>query len=120
VEDNAGALSELARCRLATGRTEEALALWERAIAIEPHTASLHANRAAVLAGLGRLADALAAIENAVRRAPEDAGFWNAYAQIAARAGRPEAAREAEVMAERLGRRPVKKDAPRGMMGIGS
>src|SRR5216684_1188416 len=47
------------------GRHPDALELIDRAISIHPEAASLHANRAVVLAALGRTDDALAAFMRA-------------------------------------------------------
>jgi DnaJ family protein C protein 7 len=52
------------------GRFSEALALYERAIAIDSNKATYHCNKSAALIGLGRFKDAIVECEEAIRIEP--------------------------------------------------
>lgn len=67
------------------GRLDEALAEVDRGIAIQPYQATLHNIRSAVLCGLRRFPDSIAAADRAIsfRRARDSAWDWRAYSQFA-------------------------------------
>ena len=67
---DAGALAELARCASGSNRPADALEWIDRAVAAQPWTATLHMNRALMLAAAGRSADAIAACREATRLDP--------------------------------------------------
>ncbi|XP_010279112.1 PREDICTED: TPR repeat-containing thioredoxin TTL1-like [Nelumbo nucifera] len=72
----------------------EALCLYDRAIAMSPDNAACRSNRAAALAGLGRLGEAVRECEEAVRLDP---GYWRAHQRLASlhlRLGQVENARK--------------------------
>ncbi|KAF3784164.1 Inactive TPR repeat-containing thioredoxin [Nymphaea thermarum] len=52
------------------GRFAEALALYDRAIVLDPTCASYHSNKSAALIGLGRLLDAVSECKEAIRLEP--------------------------------------------------
>ncbi|XP_054789019.1 TPR repeat-containing thioredoxin TTL1 [Prosopis cineraria] len=52
------------------GRFEEALALYERAIAVDSNKATFHCNKSAALIGLGRLLEAIVECQEAIRLEP--------------------------------------------------
>ncbi|KAJ4980563.1 hypothetical protein NE237_031400 [Protea cynaroides] len=62
------------------GNFVEALSLYDRAIAISPDNAACRSNRAAALAGLGRLIEAVRECEEAVRLDP---GYGRAHQRLA-------------------------------------
>lgn len=59
---------------------EEALVLYDRAIALSPGNSAYHGNRAAALASLGRLTEAVHECQEAVRLDP---GYWRAHQRLA-------------------------------------
>jgi tetratricopeptide (TPR) repeat protein len=73
---DADAWSDLGEALLALGRPNEALAAWDRALALRP-TPDLHANRGVALRQLGRLGEALAAQDRALALNPADAEAWS-------------------------------------------
>ncbi|KAI6687209.1 hypothetical protein NL676_024037 [Syzygium grande] len=62
------------------GNFQEALMLYDRAIALSPSNAAYRSNRAAALTGLGRLADAVRECEVAVNLDPK---YWRAHQRLA-------------------------------------
>ena len=83
---NAAALGDLASLRIAQERYEEALALFERAIAEAPDAPRLHAGRGYALYRIGRADAAVESLERALELDPENT---EARAHLAlARAGR--------------------------------
>ncbi|THD81639.1 MAG: tetratricopeptide repeat protein [Phenylobacterium sp.] len=76
-----GVLSVHAAVLKALKRPEEALAFDERATAAFPASAIAWHNRAATLGDLGRGADALAAIQEAMRLGLDGAPTWTVYAR---------------------------------------
>ncbi|KAF8024158.1 hypothetical protein BT93_F1373 [Corymbia citriodora subsp. variegata] len=62
------------------GNFQEALMLYDRAIALSPSNAAYRSNRAAALTGLGRLADAVRECEVAVKLDPK---YWRAHQRLA-------------------------------------
>lgn len=62
------------------GNFVEALLLYDRAIAISPESAACRSNRAATLTMLGRLGEAVAECEEAVRLDP---GYGRAHQRLA-------------------------------------
>lgn len=71
--EDPGALAEMARCEMARNRPDQALAYIGRAVAAEPWTASLHLNRAVILAASGRAQEAGEACREARKLDPMDA-----------------------------------------------
>jgi len=59
-----------------SGKLDEALASFDRAIALAPDLADAHGNRADVLAELQRHAEAVASYDEALRIAPDSAENW--------------------------------------------
>ncbi|XP_045803392.1 inactive TPR repeat-containing thioredoxin TTL3 isoform X2 [Trifolium pratense] len=74
------------------GRFSEALALYERAIAIDSNKATYHCNKSAALIGLGRLKDAIVECEEAIRIEPSYARAHSRLATIYFRLGEAEKA----------------------------
>lgn len=74
--------AETARAMLALGKTDEALALIERASARYPDSAELHALRADVLDQLGFQRAAEAELLAATRLDPDSAYYWERLAEI--------------------------------------
>ena len=56
----------------ATGNEDDALAAYDRALALDPHNAIAHSNRGAALNRLGRYEDALAALDRALALDPSN------------------------------------------------
>src|SRR5262245_1733282 len=71
-----------------TGRHEDALASFERAIAVAPDFADAHGNRASALMELGRLEEACADYERAVALQPGSIGDWLNLGTVLHRLGR--------------------------------
>src|SRR5262249_13798371 len=69
--ERAGAWAELARSRAGRNDYAGAAELFAKAVACEPFTASLHANRAMMLSALERHPEAIAEAETALRLDPE-------------------------------------------------
>lgn len=88
------ALLNLSQVRLRQGRFEEALALCDRGLAIEPARSAFHTNRGIALVSLGRLGDAEAAFLR-VDAAGGDSAAWANLARLYAASGRAERAEEA-------------------------
>ena len=70
------AWSDFGEALLALGRPDEALAAWDRALALRP-SPELHANRGVALRQLGRRDEALAAQDRALALSPADAEAWS-------------------------------------------
>ena len=64
------------------GRFEEALALYDRAIALDSNKATYHCNKSAALIALGRLVDAFVQCEEAIRLEPSYGRAHNRLATI--------------------------------------
>ncbi|KAI5407976.1 inactive TPR repeat-containing thioredoxin TTL3 [Lathyrus oleraceus] len=74
------------------GRFSEALALYERAIAIDSNKATYHCNKSAALIGLGRFQQAIVECEEAIRIQPSYARAHSRLATIYFRLGEAEKA----------------------------
>ena len=83
-------------------RYEEALAAYDRAVRLEPGSASAHMGRCEALIALGRRGEALAASDEAVRLEPGNAYCHTSRAAALGNLGRPEEALAACDEAERL------------------
>ncbi len=93
---DAAALHLLGVLRHQQGQNAEGLALIDRALALAPDMAPVHANRAAVLAALGQDQAALAALDKAISLAPSlSAGLQDQRARLCLRLGAYAAAAEA-------------------------
>src|ERR1700722_2140356 len=66
----------LGRAWHALGRNDDALASFDRAIALAPELAPAHANRADVLSKIGRNAEALDSYDRALALAPDSVADW--------------------------------------------
>lgn len=88
-EDVKNAGNELYR----KGKFEDALLLYDRAIAISPDNASYRSNRAAALTALGRLGEAVRECEEAVRLEPGHGRAHQRLASLYLRLGQVENAR---------------------------
>ncbi|KAF8007840.1 hypothetical protein BT93_K1737 [Corymbia citriodora subsp. variegata] len=75
------------------GKFEDALSLYDRAIAISPDNASYRSNRAAALTALGRLGEAVRECEEAVRLDPGHGRAHHRLASLYLRLGQVENAR---------------------------
>ncbi|HEX4826138.1 MAG TPA: tetratricopeptide repeat protein [Candidatus Polarisedimenticolaceae bacterium] len=102
----AGPLAELARIKTMSNDFAGALALFQKAIVLEPWNPALHANAANMLSALEHHPEAIAEAENAVRLDPEGARTWNAYAMLLGRAGRGADAEVAQRRARELSKAP--------------
>ncbi|XLT02213.1 hypothetical protein HN51_051564, partial [Arachis hypogaea] len=74
------------------GRFEEAVALYDRAIALDSSKATYHCNKSAALIGLRRFQEALAECEESVRLEPSYTRAHNRLATIYFRLGEAEKA----------------------------
>jgi Flp pilus assembly protein TadD len=105
----AGDLANLAATVAAQGRAEEALGLYERALALDPEHAGAHNNLGLALVELGRLEEAEERFRRAVELDPASADAWHNLGLVAARRGRhDEAARHQR---EALRHDPYRADA---------
>jgi predicted Zn-dependent protease with MMP-like domain/Flp pilus assembly protein TadD len=77
---------------LVAGEAERALRAAERGLRAAPEHAPLHLRRGESLYGLARFREAEEAVEEAVRRAPDDAAAVHLRARVRQRLGRAEAA----------------------------
>jgi len=102
----AGPIAEQARARAERGDFAGALALFRRAIELEPWTPTIRVNAAKMLSALERHDEAIAEAEEALRRDPEGPRTWNAYAMLLARAGRTADAEAAAKRAKELAKAP--------------
>ena len=82
---------DLGEALLALGRPEEALAAWDRAVALRP-SPDLHANRGVALRQSGRLDEALAAQDRALALNSADAETWSNRGNVLKDLGRLEEA----------------------------
>ena len=83
------ALKQLGLVMLAQlGRTDEALAAFDRALAIDPQDAEAHNYRGVALALLGRIDEALAAFDRALAINPQDAKAHDYRGAVLAQLGR--------------------------------
>ncbi len=87
---------------LELGRGEDALAGYDRALALAPNAAELHLARGSALKALGRLDEALASADRAVELKPERPQPHKARAALLAALGRAEEARAAREQAAAL------------------
>lgn len=76
-QDNFSDLLEEGSVFEATGRLDEALRCYERAVALEPLQGRGHFNRGNVLLELGRAEEALEAYDRALECKPDSAGGWS-------------------------------------------
>ncbi|TKY56248.1 TPR repeat-containing thioredoxin TTL1 [Spatholobus suberectus] len=74
------------------GRFEEALALYDRAIALDSNKATYHCNKSAALIGLGRLQEAIIECEESIKLDPSYVRAHNRLATIYFRLGEAEKA----------------------------
>lgn len=95
MDDDAGALSRQAEAWVDRGDPGEALALSDRAAALDPQGGAPLAARARALRALGRPVEALAALDALARRWPGAAPALDARGVLLAEAGRLEEARAA-------------------------
>ena len=102
----AGPLAERARARAELRDYAGALDLFRKASALEPWIPSIRVNAAKMLSALERHSEAIAEVEEALRRDPEGAKTWNAYATLLARAGRTADAEVAARRAKELAKAP--------------
>ncbi|HEY8156028.1 MAG TPA: tetratricopeptide repeat protein [Myxococcota bacterium] len=93
----------LAAAQLAVGQGPQAVASLERAVALQPGSAPLHAHLARALASQGRLADAIARLDEALRLEPGNPELTVLRAVLLERAGRTSEAIAAYREALRLG-----------------
>ena len=70
--ENYVAWSHVAAARFQTGEADRAVEAQRRAIAVKPHQAVLHFQLAQMLARMKQVAEAIAALEEGLRWAPED------------------------------------------------
>ena len=75
-----------------TARLESALAIFDRAVSLDPQYAEAHRNRGMVLDHLGRYEEAIAAFDKALRLNPQDAEAYFSKAYSLAETGRDEEA----------------------------
>jgi len=73
------------------GRASEALASFDRAIALKPHAAGARHNRAQALFALGRMAEARAELDTVVSSQPDLHAAWNLLGSVLAAQGDPKA-----------------------------
>ena len=88
---DADAWSDLGETLLSLGRPDDALAAWDRALALRPSPA-LDANRGVALRQLGRLDEALVAQDRALALGPADAEAWSNRGNVLKDLGRLEEA----------------------------
>ncbi|KAG5112448.1 hypothetical protein JHK82_035717 [Glycine max] len=74
------------------GRFEEALALYDQAIALDSNKAVYHCNKSAALIGLGRLQEAIVECEESIKLDPSYVRAYNRLATIYVRLGEAEKA----------------------------
>ncbi|XP_061350101.1 TPR repeat-containing thioredoxin TTL1-like [Gastrolobium bilobum] len=74
------------------GKFEEALALYDRAIALDSKTATYHCNKSAALIGLGRFQEAIFECQESIRLEPSYNRAYNRLATIYFRLGEAEKA----------------------------
>ena len=84
---SAGPWAELARCAAARRDLPRAIERYRKAIELEPWNATLHENLSKLLSSAGRHTEAVAAVEDALRYAPEREGVRELHRLIKARAG---------------------------------
>jgi Flp pilus assembly protein TadD len=113
---DAAALAELAGCRLAEGRGIEAVELVDRALREDPGNAHLHANRGVMLMSMGRKDEAARSLLEAARLDPTDGPVWRLAADVLTQAGRSAEAREVDLRARLLARRPASATVASGSM----
>ncbi|HUN52003.1 MAG TPA: tetratricopeptide repeat protein [Candidatus Sulfotelmatobacter sp.] len=91
----AGALNNLAACRLALGQSQAAIALLQQAVALHPDFAAAHLGLAQALNDVGSLGEAADAFARALALLPDQADAWSTYAALLTRLGRLDAAENA-------------------------
>ncbi|KAK6130714.1 hypothetical protein DH2020_035568 [Rehmannia glutinosa] len=77
---NADAVKSLGNEKYKQGKYEEAVALYDRAISIDPNKACYYSNKSAALIGLGRFVEAVSQCREAIRI---DSSYHNAHFRIA-------------------------------------
>ena len=87
---NADGLLNYGNVLQALGRFEDALASYDRALAIEPRLINALYNRGVTLSSMKRPAEALAAYDKALEITPDDAGIWMNRVSILIELKRPE------------------------------
>lgn len=89
-QNSADALYQQGNALAQSGRFTEALAVYDLALAIVPHSPDILINRGNVLFELERHAEALASYDAALEREPNNAVLWNNRANALAELGRNE------------------------------
>lgn len=92
VPDNVRALDQLGAIYFEVGRTEEAVSLLRRALALNPAYASAQSNLGQALIRLGQPKEGIEAIETALRLVPNGAAYQVAYGNALLDANEPERA----------------------------
>ena len=85
--DPAYAWNAVAAGLVRAGRHGEAVAVADRAIALQPDLAGAHVNRALALSAAGQPEEAMAAAERAARLDPDLSAAWRTWGALAARLG---------------------------------
>ena len=93
--DSPAALAEIGRALSMTGRLDQAQEHLDRALALQPWTASLHVSQGKVLAQSGRFDEALRKAMDAANLDPDAPEVWDFYEKAHLAAGRPDQAAEA-------------------------
>jgi protein O-mannosyl-transferase len=75
-ENNVVAYNNLGQLELKAGRTDDAVADFQKAVDSRPQYAQAHANLGSALLKKGRFDEAIAEYQKAVELQPGDAGFW--------------------------------------------
>jgi tetratricopeptide (TPR) repeat protein len=94
--------NNLGQSLVATGRMEEAINAFQKALKLNPSFGSAHHNLALALARTGRQQESLVHFGDAARLQPENASVHNNYAMMLGRAGRTDEAMQEFQMALRL------------------
>jgi tetratricopeptide (TPR) repeat protein len=86
----AQSLDQLAMALLDSGKPAEAVAEWEKAVALQPNEAALHAHLGRAHEALGQWQAAEASYRRAIALRPGDAGSQQGLARVQAKQGRSE------------------------------
>ncbi len=100
--ESPAALAELGRVLSMKRQLEEALECFDRAVLLQPWTASLHVGQGKVLAQLGRFDEAAQKAVDAANLDPEAPKVWDFFEKAHLAAGRPDEAAEARRILDRL------------------